>query len=69
MRKLKFIKRDVIGSCEVRRTGYKVIALHYGLTLCYKGLAFNTKRAGGLLINKILAGNVEEFFTSKGQQR
>ena len=60
---LRNVKWDILGLSEVRRTGEAFIKLADGHVLCYKGKDDRKECGVGFLINKRLAGNVDEFFS------
>ena len=63
MHELEGIKWDIIGLSEVRRTGEAFIELKEGHVLCYRGHKSRKEHGVGFLINKQLAGNIEEFYS------
>ena len=63
LEELRNVNWDIIGLSEVRRTGEAFIELPDGHVLCYRGKDDEKRHGVGFLINKRIAGNVEEFFS------
>ena len=63
LEELKEINWDIIGLSEVRRVGESYLELNEGHIFCFRGHESNKENGVGFLINKNLAGNIEEFFS------
>ena len=57
------VKWDIIGLSEVRRTGEEFVVLKNGHILCYRGQSDKKEHGVGFLVNKELAGNIENFYS------